>query len=98
MGVEFTIPNDPAELWSDSDKLSMLVSDHSLDFTNENILVHHAEGTSCDPFLLSFMRKSPSPTNQQRPTNVTCVLSSGSTIRCRRIIVFSVWGESVMCE
>ena len=46
MGVEFTIPNDPAELWSDSDKLTMLVSDHSLDFTNENTLVHHAEGAA----------------------------------------------------
>ena len=45
MGVaEFTIPNDPAELWSDSDKLTLLVSDHSLDFTNENILVQNTEG------------------------------------------------------
>ena len=48
MGVEFTIPNDPAELWSEgsSDKLTMVVSDHSLDFTNENTIVKYAEGAS----------------------------------------------------
>lgn len=49
MGVEFTIPNDPAELWSEgpSDKLTMVVSDHSLDFKNETIIVKYAEGASC---------------------------------------------------
>lgn len=43
---EFVIPNDPADLWLDDrrDDLTLVVSDHSLDFTDENTIVQYSEG------------------------------------------------------
>lgn len=40
------IPNDPADLWLDErrDDLTRVVSDHSLDFTDENTIVQYSEG------------------------------------------------------
>lgn len=40
------IPNDPADLWLDErrDDLTLVVSDHSLDFTDENTIVQYSEG------------------------------------------------------
>eukprot|EP00889_Picochlorum_renovo_P003666 jgi/Picre1/30696/NNA_006057.t1 len=45
---EFVIPNDPADLWLDErrDDLTLVVSDHSLDFTDENTIVQYSEEIS----------------------------------------------------
>ena len=44
---EFVIPNDPSDLWLDNpaNDLTLVVSDHSLDFTDENTIVQYSEGT-----------------------------------------------------
>lgn len=47
MSGEFVIPNDPLDLWSEdtsNQQLTLVVSDHSLDFSDENTIVHYSEG------------------------------------------------------